>query len=173
MKLYRLHHRKWLLLFLVLTIVAATVIGINVSAIAQQDSTSEPAVKPWFTPAPPPHEKRIQNKQRTEEEVIAMREETMKELKANGGYPISVRDTRAIDVADKVIQLPPNAYVSAFILSALCKGGAINCPRAPLWVITRGGSTITLEKISGKIVSEKIAPGEEGAFDFIREALRS
>ncbi|MDP6403129.1 MAG: hypothetical protein QF467_06240 [SAR202 cluster bacterium] len=40
-------------------------------------------------------------------------------------------------------------------------------------MIGRGNSTIAVSAPSGAIFEEKVAPGEEGAFDFLKEALAS
>jgi hypothetical protein len=45
------------------------------------------------------------------------------------------------------------------------------CPEAPYYVLRRGNSTVGVSR-SGTRFAEKIAPGEEGAFDFLAEAAQ-
>jgi hypothetical protein len=73
-------------------------------------------------------------------------------------------------LAGKVIQLPPDAYVSGHIDFISCIP-TVFCPETPIITIRRGKSVIAVSAHSGVIVHEQIEPGEEGAFDFLKEAL--
>jgi hypothetical protein len=74
-------------------------------------------------------------------------------------------------IAGKSIRLPDDAYHASTVLTVECRWGQ-PCPQPPLDTITRGRSRITVSRPTGQIVEEHIAPGEEGAFDWLREALR-
>lgn len=75
-----------------------------------------------------------------------------------------------IFIAGRLIKLPADAYVFARADEVLCIAGD-PCPATPLIGIARGGSKISVSG-SGEIVFEEVATGEEGAFDFLKEALR-
>ena len=75
-----------------------------------------------------------------------------------------------IRIADKPVQLPSDAYVGAYIPQVECVRGRI-CPDPPLYEIRRGSSSITVEARSGAILDERTAPGQEGAFEFLKPAL--
>lgn len=76
----------------------------------------------------------------------------------------------AIQVAGRVVQLPPDAYVETYTISATCLPGK-PCPQAPLYTIRRGQSKLTVSQPSGVVVEEKVMPGEEGVFESIRRQL--
>lgn len=75
-----------------------------------------------------------------------------------------------IYIGETAIKLPPDAYVEHFIAHGEC---IINspCPRFPLYVIRRGNSTSAISLGSGRIIAENIAPGEAGAFNFLKDKL--
>lgn len=78
---------------------------------------------------------------------------------------------KPITIAGRTVQLPPDAYLYGIVAGVMCVEGAGQCPEAPAYVIKRGNSVINVVPRNGKIQGEYVAPGEEGAFDFLRESL--
>ena len=76
-----------------------------------------------------------------------------------------------IHVAGRPIQLPPDAYVSAYEPYVQCTAGQ-PCPDPPIYELHRGAASLRIEAQSGAVIEEDIVPGDTGAFDFLREALR-
>ena len=76
---------------------------------------------------------------------------------------------KVIPIADKQIQLPPDGYVEDLIMTVECVEG-IPCPPHPYYIIVRGDSTVYVT-LKGEIIGQEIVTGEEGAFDFLKEAL--
>jgi hypothetical protein len=74
-------------------------------------------------------------------------------------------------IAGKDVQLPPDAYVDAYVVRVMCIAGQ-KCPETPLYTIKRGNSYISVTLRTGAITHEQVARGEEGTFMFLREALR-
>jgi hypothetical protein len=74
-------------------------------------------------------------------------------------------------LAGRAVRLPPDAYVEHFTVSVHCVVGR-PCPQTPIYELRRGNSTIAVSAPTGAVVEERPAPGEERAFDFLREALR-
>ena len=71
------------------------------------------------------------------------------------------------------MRLPPDAFVEFLIEEVLCVFvEGVSCPETPIIVLERWSSTIAVSVNSGKVVEEAIAPGEEGAFDFLKAVLR-
>jgi hypothetical protein len=68
-----------------------------------------------------------------------------------------------IDVAGRTIQLPEDAYIGG-LWRAHGAGGLF-------WEIIRGNSRLAVHKVTGEVLGMEIAPGEEGAFDFLLETL--
>lgn len=75
-----------------------------------------------------------------------------------------------ITVAEIGVQLPANAFVNRYVVQVLCVAG-LSCPQTPIYELKRGNSTISVSIPSGIILDEEIAPGEEGAFDFLKEVV--
>jgi hypothetical protein len=71
-----------------------------------------------------------------------------------------------IRIDGRDVQLPPDAYVERFIQDGLCAPGR-PCPEAPIYILRRGNSTISISMNSGKVNQESLAPGEASAFDFL------
>jgi hypothetical protein len=76
-----------------------------------------------------------------------------------------------LGIKGRDVPLPPDTFVGG--------GGFVDyLSPAPadadssLVILRRGRSTIELGEQSGKIIREDLAPGEEGAFTFLTEALR-
>ena len=85
--------------------------------------------------------------------------------------PNPVLDPRRIPrIRGLLILLPPDAYIKHYINLVDCVAGE-PCPEIPFYVIERGNSTISATARTGKVTGEDIAPGEEGAFDFLKAAL--
>jgi hypothetical protein len=76
-----------------------------------------------------------------------------------------------VHVAGRPIQLPPDAYVSAYEPYVQCTAGQPR-PDPPIYEFRRGAASLRIEAQSGAVVEEDIVPGDPGAFDFLREALQ-
>jgi hypothetical protein len=87
-------------------------------------------------------------------------------IKASGPETKGIR----LDIAGIDVQLPSDVYVAHYIVHVQCGVGNF-CPEAPIYVLQRGKSQISVSKPTGTMFEERIAPGEEGAFDFLREVL--
>ncbi len=72
-------------------------------------------------------------------------------------------------IQGRFVQLPADAYVQREITETTCTGSE-QCAQIPIYEIVRGNSTVAVSGRSGAILSEEVAPGEEGAFDFLRSA---
>jgi hypothetical protein len=75
-----------------------------------------------------------------------------------------------IGVAGRLVQLPPDAYIANSVAFIQCYEPG--CPEAPYYVLRRGESSVGVSRRTGYVFGAEIAPGEEGAFDFLREATR-
>lgn len=78
-----------------------------------------------------------------------------------------------ITVANKEIQLPPDAYIAHDLIDVVCVIGGPPCPETPLYVLARWNSTIMVSIPSGIIYEEKIGEGDVEPFQFLKEALPS
>jgi hypothetical protein len=109
----------------------------------------------------------------TAAEVEEWVQKMLEENRNNGGFDIiTVGPTTKgcnISVAGKIIKLPDDAWVESRADRIECTMG-YSCPKTPFYTIARGDSRIEVD-YSGKIWSEEIAQGNEGAFDFLKEAL--
>jgi hypothetical protein len=76
-----------------------------------------------------------------------------------------------LTIAGRPVQLDPDTYVESYVLSVTCEIGR-PCPRTPMYALRRGESRISLSQPTGEIVFERIAPGEDGAFEAIKDQLR-
>ena len=95
-------------------------------------------------------------------------------LQQGGGRIYDIRDEtrgKRITLGGKSVQLPPDAYVDGIVTDSLCAGIRTDC-EVPFYNIRRGSSLINVGERSGRVISEHLAPGEERAFDFLKEALR-
>lgn len=143
---------------------------------------TQPQAPPPFTPSAPPFTPLpTRPTPASLEEVLRRRAEDEAALPGRRTSPtLSGPETRGkpIFVVDRVVQLPPDAYVeSAGFLIGHCIRVDPQCPQGSLrgnhWLIRRGNSTISVLYSSGAITfRETIALGEEGAFNFLKEALR-
>lgn len=103
-----------------------------------------------------------------------MRKELLKEMEARGekGIPASIAGRgMTVTIAGKKIKLPDDTICCGTVITE--PDERIQPPRPTFFLrITRGNSTITIAPSNGYIAAEKIAPGEEGAFDFLKKALQ-
>ena len=120
----------------------------------------------------------------TEEEMWALELEFSNELESRGlgsmgfwGGPLT--GGTEVTIAGKKIRLPDDAQLDGVVVSvlpaiSLDDGGCAICDRLddlPWLNIVRGDSKITVGLNTGVVVGGRIAPGEEEAFDFLKEAL--
>ena len=141
--------------------------------------TPTPTRTPTPTPTPPPKLTREQM-QPTQEERAKM-SKALEDSYARSGKPpdtsthyvISGPTTKGmtIPIAGKQIKLPDDAYVEHYVIVGTASPGKVP-PPTPYFVIARSNSRVIVPTGSGKIYSETIAPGEEGAFNFLKEALK-
>lgn len=127
---------------------------------------------PLSTPPPPVLPPQEKPKPLTFEEERQMRAKANQE---GTGQSITVSGPETagsrIHISRRTIQLPPDAFVNAYVVSILCPPD-VSCPETPYYSIKRGNSSIGISARFGIIFSETIASGEEGAFDFLKETLR-
>jgi hypothetical protein len=130
----------------------------------------QPPAPPGAVPPPPSHIP-AQRQPLVLEEQEELRQEVQQEGK---GIPIKVSgpETKGstIYVDKAVIKLPSDAYVEHFIVHGECMVNSL-CPQFPLYIIRRGNSTSEISLGSGSIIAETIAPGEAGAFNFLKDKL--
>jgi hypothetical protein len=121
-------------------------------------------VRPLRTPIP---------ENLTEQEIDELKRSHLATVEAQGGRRVvlSGPQTRGstITIAGRQLALPTDAWIESLILAGTCAGP---CPELPLYQIKRGNSTISVGIPTGRINGEQIAPGEEGAFDFLKAALK-
>jgi len=176
-----LRSRRWLWAIVAVAVIAGLVFGGIALAGASKPTSLNPetlSVKPtptpWPSPLPTPPNQNQPSYVMTAAEVEEWLQKMLEENRNNGGFDIiTVGPTTKgcnIAVAGKVIKLPDDAYVEARADCILCIAG-FTCPQTPFYTIARGNSRLEVD-YSGKIWSEEIAQGDEGAFDFIKEALR-
>ncbi|MBM3156157.1 MAG: hypothetical protein FJ004_02600 [Chloroflexi bacterium] len=165
-----LHNRRWLLAIVAVAVIAGLTFGGIALASAIKSTTPTPT--PW--PSPPEY-KYPTPYEGTVEEENAARERALEENRENGGFEYSTSGPSTmgstISVAGKMIKLPDDAYVEYWVVFIECSVGT-SCPQTPFYIIARGDSRLAVEQISGKILNEEIASNEEGAFNFLKEALR-
>ena len=112
---------------------------------------------------------------KSHEEAIAALRQLEKDTGRAPGKIIAASgpETKGITltIAGKKIKLPDDAFVEHNIVDAVGPAGG---PRieTPVLVLKRGNSTLSISVTSGKIHEEKLAPGEEKAFDFLKKALQ-
>lgn len=151
-------------------------------AVSTSDKVRETIVPAQTTPIPtttPPKLTREQM-QPTQEERAKMSkalEDTYKPPAKVFDYEVIYETSgpstkgMTITIAGKKIKLPDDAYI-AHDVSSVTRSPGKTGPETPYFVIARGNSKILIPQRSGKIYSETIAPGEEGAFNFLKEALK-
>ena len=83
-----------------------------------------------------------------------------------GPYSVGSR----VSLGNRSIQLPNDVYVDAVVNSGLCVVGQ-PCSQGRVYVLRHGESVVTVEERTGRILYEQLATGDEGAFDFLRQAL--
>jgi hypothetical protein len=109
----------------------------------------------------------------SEQEMDALKRSVMATAEAEGSRTVALSGPRTrgstITIAGRRITLPPDAWVESYIVAGTCAGP---CPELPLYQIKRGNSIISVGIPTGRINGEQVALGEEGTFDFLKEALR-
>lgn len=130
----------------------------------------QPTTPPDSLPTPPPHvpakrqpmilEEQEQLKQKVQQEEKGI------SIKVSG--PETKGST--IYVGKTAIKLPPDAYVEHIIVHGECIVN-LPCPQFPLYIIRRGNSTGAISMGSHSIIAENVAPGEAGAFNFLKDKL--
>ncbi len=150
--------------------------GTEMVVPAQATRTPTPARTP--TPTPPKltreqTEPSWEQLQKMEEGLHKAYKPPEKLFDSEVSYSVSGPTTKGmtITIANKKIKLPDDAYIKHYATEGIVSPGKTG-PETPLYVIARGNSIIVIPKGSGKIYSETIAPGEEGAFNFLKEALK-
>jgi hypothetical protein len=174
-----LRSQRWLLVLVVVAVITGLVFGGITLASASKSLSLDPNTQPTeATPTPwpdPPEYEKQPVSERTFEEELAWRQQALEENEKSGGYEYRTCGLgtmgSTIYVKGKIVNLPGDAYVQDWVGRIDCMVG-YSCPQAPLYIIARGNSMIELEQGSGKILYEDIALGEEGTFDFLKEALR-
>ena len=153
------HILLFVLPFIVLLIIVISVLG---NPMASSDYTLElqsdtAQLPPDTTPAPPTEQIPIP----TDVPRITITDVTGPSTKGS-----------LIIVANKDIQLPDDAYVAHYIITVTCLANGPKCPETPMYVLTRGNSTIHVSIPSGTIVEEKIGEGDQDPFKFLKEILK-
>lgn len=164
-------HSLWLL-----GILGGALILVSLMLPPAEPTVSAPPPTPW--PSPPPPQNRLPvarpPEPKTLEESLRLREQ-LRQGEGRNDVPIAVAgpETRgsSIGIKGKTVQLPPDAWVETWMVFATCPIGRV-CRETPLYSLRRGESTLVISSPSGIIYEERIAPGEEGAFAFVRDALR-
>jgi len=140
---------------------------------------------PTVVPTPAPRAER-----RTKDEILASMKDTTtvhteservpgadaasKAAMAQKDRPRGPRMGGRLFAGGKVVQLPPDAYVAFEGTLIVDFGGGPSERDAPYGEIARvmrGTSAATVAVVMGKLLSVEEAPGEQGAFDCLREAL--
>ncbi|MBM3948436.1 MAG: hypothetical protein FJ312_04190 [SAR202 cluster bacterium] len=129
---------------------------------------------PRELPAPPPSPTPRADTQpidlrEAQAEAQRLREEFLEQHKDK---MFDVSEIRTLELRGKAIELPPDVRVTGIISHILCVSPGCSEEELPYIQLERGNSIASVSAKTGRIVEEKIAPGEEGAFDFIREAMR-
>lgn len=149
---------------------------------AQATGTPTPARSPtpMRTPTPTPSTLNPEKMQLSWEQLQKMEEGLHKAYKpptklfdSEVRYSIQGPATKGmtITIKGKKVKLPNDAYIEYYVTEGIPSPGA-KMPELPILIIARGNSRIDISKGSGTINRETIAPGEEGAFNFLKEALK-
>jgi hypothetical protein len=75
----------------------------------------------------------------------------------------------AIQIASKTVQLPDDAEVGGLIQFVLNTSSQTLFENLPALTIIRGDSELLIGQNTGVVINGRIEPGEEGAFDFLKE----
>ena len=146
---------------------AALIIGLGLgipAALGSGPFRVAPPPPPLSTPSPPQLPTPTPHDPATFEEVKALTEAMARETRQvkNVGGPVKL--------AGRLIQLPDDAYEASWSWGDCA--GSMPCPKNPVITIARGASKVTVGG-DGKVWSAELAPGEAGAFDFLKEALKA
>ncbi|HLN61472.1 MAG TPA: hypothetical protein VK464_07920 [Symbiobacteriaceae bacterium] len=142
----------------VVTLAVVGVLGMYVVSQSAPALGQPQAARPEGLPAPAAL---------TAEQKTAMQQE----LEAQGKIKyLSGPMTRGqkVEFGGHTVQLPADAYVKQFIVSVDCDPARPCIDDVPYLVIERGQSTIYVSAKAGKVLREKLAPGQERAFDFLQ-----
>ena len=159
----RIFGRKLIALFGVCIGMGSIVLILSAIVLAEEPgpgSTTRDSITPSATSTP--------------EDRFREREEFRKELERHGHFHQAAGPQtagRRIYAGGLWIKLPQDVYVANIIDSVVCVVGR-PCPETPLYVLQRGSSIIAIGARSGTIDSEITEPGEEAAFDFLKDVLR-
>lgn len=189
--------KRWTFTIIAVVIVVAAVIGVTVIAFASStgsvndsgDVSTNPTPPPWAPPKPEvtppmpdtpyiptfetdPHygtermyelKKKMDEATTIEEKRAIARELEQERIKWGGTTTryLGGPETRGTEtcIAGKTVKLPDDAELGGF---------APLLPHSPQSII-RGNSVISIGVHDGTITGGRIAPGEEGIFDFLKE----
>ena len=132
-----------------------------------------PTPTPVRTPTPTPPPLSWEQLQKMEEGLHKAYTPPAKLFDSEVNYSIQGPTTKGmtITIAGKKVKLPDDAYIEYYVTEGIPSPGA-RMPDLPLYVIARGKSMISVSRGSGKIDREIVALGEEGTFNFLKEALK-
>lgn len=128
------------------------------------------------SPPPPPVQNLTQfPPPKTAEEALEQLRQRDRELGGSGAGVVqrSIGPTTKganIKIKNTIIKLPDDAYIEYYVAEGICAAGK-QCPQTPSYEIRRGKSTIGFSAVDGEITGEKIALGETGTFDFLKDYL--
>lgn len=135
--------------------------------------TYPPGMDLSVPPPPPPPPRHTFPPPTSYEEALAQVEEARKELGLKPGVLEKTEGPSTaggkIVIGKTIIKLPDDAYIDGRV-SATCGGGP--CPKSPVYGIMRGKSRVVFSGKDGEVSEELIAPGESGAFDFLKDHLQ-
>lgn len=145
--------RRTLAIAALLVIVAALISGLTMNAVAgksQEPQTAQSEITIFPTPTPTP---------------FPGPTPSISETETATGYTLYLAgpETRGIEwlIAGKKIKLPEDAEL----------GGLMIVDHSPVLCIVRGNSIVYIGYTTGKVTFCSIAQGEEGVFDFLKQAF--
>lgn len=159
--------RKTLLVLAVTLIIVSAITGLTVTALAGGSPAT--SVQPSMTPPPPPPPP-------FSGMPGAVPPPTQSDVKENGVEVLLAGPQTSgaeITIAGKTIKLPEDAQLGGLVVDVLAVQGATDpmADHLPLIIIQRGSSTVYVGLNDGVFVYGSLAPGEEGAFDFLKESF--
>lgn len=161
----------------VLIYVVVAVVGAGSMGSAQSD---KPNIDPRSIPTPVRTDPQVRTRMNPEFQRRAGESDTdyarrVAQAKRVNVQGVDMRDAtrgKAIIVAGRKVQLPPDAYVEWLVGDVACAPGSADCPVPPLYTIRRQNSFVTVSVKTGKMGPMTIAADEEGILDFLKEALK-
>jgi len=159
--------RKTFLVLVVTLIIVSAIAGLTVSALAGGSPAT--SVQPSMTPPPPPPPP-------FSGMPGAVPPPTQSDVKENGVEVLLAGPQTSgaeITIAGKTIKLPEDAQLGGLVVDVLALQGVTNpmVDHLPLIIIQRGSSEVYVGLNDGIFVYGVLASGEEGAFDFLKEAF--